>query len=235
MSLFDTIRDYRQDVFRNIRTIKVSQDLFDDLSDDPANWDAAHAIEMATHPIAITSPLIQRAFDYSQNDFIEYPFEHITSSRYNDGSIPCWYGSESLNTTIYETRHHFIQEIKDCWELFKTQELITIDRRVAKIYCQGIGLDLSKKGKEYPWLVDPHDYSKCQEIGQRIAHEGHPLLIVPSARDAEGINLVAFNANILSNPREHCRLQYIFDVKKHQISCFRGNQEISMDECSLDF
>lgn len=234
MSLFDSVREYSQDIFRNIRGIKISQDLFDDLSADPINWEAANTIESHTHPALINQALIQRAFDYSKNDFIDYPFEHITSSRYSDGSIACWYGSETLETTIYETRHHFIQEIKDSWDIFQTQPTVQIDRRVAKIYCQGLGLDLSGKKEEFPWLVDPVNYIQSQEIGRRVASEGHPLLIVPSARHQQGINLVIFNPNLLSNPREYCRLHYNFDVKKKKIQCIRGEKEIFFEQSGID-
>ncbi|QMT59056.1 MULTISPECIES: RES family NAD+ phosphorylase [unclassified Legionella] len=234
MSLFDTVRDYSQDVFRNIRGIKVSQDLFDDLSDDPVNWDAANTIESYTHPDLTHQSLIQRAFDYSKNDFIDYPFEKITSSRYSDGTIACWYGSETLKTTVYETNYHFIQEIKDSWEIFQTQDMIIIDRRVAKVYCQGLGLDLTGKKEEFPWLVDSDNYTQCQETGRRVAQEGHPLLIVPSARHVQGINLVVFNPNLLSNPREYCRLQYVFDVKKRTIQCIRGEEDIILKQSEVE-
>lgn len=225
MSLFDTVKECSVDIFRNIRGIKVSQDLFDDLSDDPLNWHAANTLESTTHPVITGQPLIQRPFDYSKNDFIDYPFEYITHSRYSDGSIACWYGSETLETTVYETRYHFIQEINDSWEVFQTQKEVIIDRRVAKIYCQGLGFDLTNKKEEFPWLVDPMNYRQCQEIGRRVANEGHPLLIAPSARHEGGINFVAFNRNVLSNPREFCRLQYIFNVKEKSIKQFRGEKE----------
>lgn len=226
MLLFDTVRDYSQDVFRNIRSIKKSQDLFDDLSDDPRNWDAANALESHTHPPLTKQNLIQRGFDYSKNDFIDYPFTHITCSRYSDGAIACWYGCEELITTIYETQYHFIQEIKDAWEVFQSQKTVTVDRKVAKIYCEGLGIDLSAKREEFPWLVDPEDYQSCQEVGRRVAQEGHPLLITPSARHDQGINLVIFNARLLSNPREFCRLQYVVDIEKKSIKCYRGNELI---------
>ncbi|WP_392538809.1 RES family NAD+ phosphorylase [Legionella sp. 227] len=234
MSLFDTVREYSQDIFRNIRGIKVSQDLFDDLSDDPLNWEAANTIESHTHPVLTHQSLIQRAFDYSKNDFIDYPFENITSSRYSDGSMACWYGSETLNTTIYETRYHFVQEIKDSWDIFQNQETVIIDRRVAKIYCQGLGLDLTEKKEEFPWLIDPNNYTPCQEIGRRVAQEGHPLLIVPSARQPQGVNLVVFNPNVLSNPREFCRLQYVFDVKQRKIQCIRGENEVVLEQSEVE-
>jgi len=227
--LFENATDYSKDVFRNIRGIKISQDLFDDLSDDPLNWEAANAIEIYTHPPMPNAPLIQRAFDYSKNDFIDYPFENITVSRYSDGSIACWYGSETLETSIFETRYHFIQEILDSWESFQNQKIVRIDRQVAQVNCRGLAFDLSCKTKEFPWLVDSVNYMRCQEIGKRVAEEGHPLLIVPSARQEGGINLVAFTPKILSNPREYCKLQYVLNLNDKQITIFRGNEELRID------
>ena len=228
-SLFDCAVDYSNDVFRNIRGIKISQDLFDDLSDDPQNWEAANTLDMHTHPpILNNAPLIQRAFDYSKNDFIDYPFKNITASRFSDGSFPCWYGSETLETTIFETRHHFIKEILSAWEVFQHQKTVRIDRRVAQINCQGLAFDLSHKMDEFPWLVESVDYTSCQAIGRRVANEGHPLLITPSARHKKGINLVAFKPEILSNSRDYCNLHYIFDLINKSVRVFRGEKELEI-------
>lgn len=226
MSLFNRAVDYSKDIFRNIRGIKESQHLFDDLSDDPLNWEAANGIDIYTHPTITGQPLIQRAFDYSKNDFIDYPFENITTSRYSDGSVACWYGSESLETTIFETRYHFIQEIRNSRDVFHAQKLIKIDWRVANVYCHGLAFDLTSKSKEFPWLVDPVNYTNCQEIGRRVSIEGHPLLRLPSARHIEGCNLVAFNPTVLSNVRDFCTLQYVLDITARQIKVYRGNDLI---------
>lgn len=229
MPLLDTVVDYAKDIFRNIRSIKISQNLFDDLSEDPEDWNAANSLEIHTHPSITNAPLIQRAFDYSKNDFIDYPFENITVSRYSDGSIPCWYGSESLETTIHETSYHFIQEIRSTWEVFSQEKTITIDKRIAKVYCQGLAFDLTTKANKFPWLIDSFNYSRCQEVGRRLAKEGHPLLRAPSARDEKGINLVAFNPLVLSNVRDFCTLQYIFELSTNTIQVFRGEEGL----CSI--
>ena len=234
MTLFDRAIDYSQDVFRNIRCIKKSQNLFDDLSDDPADWDAANTIDMYTHPLLTNAPVIQRAFDYSKNDFIDYPFENITLSRYSDGSTPCWYGGETLETSIYETRFHFIQEIHNSRDVFYTQKTVTIDRRVALVHCNGLAFDLSNKAKKFPWLVDSVNYTSCQEVGRRVAREGHPLLRVPSARQAGGINLVVFKQQILSNVREYCNLQYVYDLPAEQIRVYRGKEELVLEALIRD-
>lgn len=44
------LADVHQDLARNIKSIRVSQDLFDDLSDDPADWEIAQQHELATKP-----------------------------------------------------------------------------------------------------------------------------------------------------------------------------------------
>ncbi|MBA2656288.1 MAG: RES family NAD+ phosphorylase [Tatlockia sp.] len=232
--LFDRAVDYCKDVFRNIRGINISQDLFDDLSDDPLNWEAANALEIYTHPPIANAPLIQRPFDYSKNDFISYPFENLTSSRFSDGSIACWYGSETLETSIYETSYHFIQEILDS-EVFIDQKIIKIDRRVAQVNCRGLAFDLTSKKTEFPWLTDSINYTRCQEIGRRVASEGHPLLIVPSARQEKGVNLVAFTSKVLSNSRDYCKLHYVFNINNKQIKIFRGGEELCIwDESRLN-
>lgn len=228
MALFDHALDYSGDIFRNIRGIHKSQNLFDDLSEDPLNWEAANKLDIYTHPSLKQPSIIQRAFDYSKNDFIDYPFETITTSRFSDGSIPCWYGSETLETTIHETRYHFIQEIFDAWEAYQGQDIVRIDRRVALVNCCGLAFDLSNKAKEFPWLVDKENYVKCQEIGKRVANEGHSLLRVPSARQEGGINLVVFKREILSNPRDHCLLQYTFELSTREVTIYRGNEIITI-------
>jgi hypothetical protein len=224
--LFDCAVDYSNDIFRNIRGIKISQDLFDDLIDDPEDWNAANTIDIYTHPLLSNAPLIQRPFDYSKNEFIHYPFENITTSRYSDGSVACWYGSETLETSIYETSYHFHLEVQNSYDIFYRHKTITIDRRVALVHCHGLAFDLSQKVSEFPWLVDPINDTRCQAIGLRVAREGHPLLVVPSARQAGGINLVVFNEKILSNVRDHCTLQYTYNLLAKTIKIARGCDEL---------
>lgn len=226
MSLYETIIDYSNDVFRNIPSVKPTQNLFDDLSNDEANWDAANQLEMLTHTPLENSPLIQRGFEYNKNAFIDYPFEHLTFSRFSDGQTPCWYASESLETTIHETVYHFVKNIEDSIEAFSEEKTIIVDRRVAKTTCIGLTIDLSAKTIEFPWLIDPINYAACQEVGKRIANEGHPLLRVKSVRHSEGFNMVAFKSSVLSNVREHCFLKYSFNLENKAVSIFRGEKPL---------
>lgn len=222
MSLFETINEYTQDVFRNIPSVRPAQDLFDDLSHDQKNWEAANQLEIETHTAIEKNQLIQRGFEYSENLFIDYPFDNLTSSRFSDGSIPCWYASETLNTTIHETSYHFIQGIKNSIDAFSDEKVVRADRHVAKTTCTGLAIDLSTKIKAFPWLIDPINYTQCQDIGKKVATEGHPLLRVQSARHTEGVNIIAFKSHVLSNVRAHCFLNYELNLNNMKITVSRG-------------
>ena len=50
------LADVHQDLARNIKSIRISQNLFDDLSDDPADWEIAQQHELATKPHTYESP-----------------------------------------------------------------------------------------------------------------------------------------------------------------------------------
>lgn len=218
--------EYTQDVFRNICTINPSQHLFDDLSDDPLNWDAANTIDICTHPSLQNAGIIQRGFDYSINEVMERPFEKITDSRFSDGSFACWYGSEKWETTVHETKFHFNRRIFDTWEMSQTQEKIISDMCVWQVHCKGLALDLSDKVQKFPWLIDSDNYTHCQNVGRRITQEGSFLLRAASARQLDGINLIVFKQHLLSNPRVYCQLQYIFDVNTREISVKRGKKSL---------
>src|SRR5262249_5402663 len=105
--LVSTAVDHRGDLIRNIKGIRVSQDLFDDLAADAADAAVAVAAETATR---IPSPagLITRPFDYGT--VITYPFvpANWQSTRFSDGlAYGVWYGSLELLTTVYETVFHW--------------------------------------------------------------------------------------------------------------------------------
>ena len=69
--LLRQVADYRGDLVRNIKGIRVSQDLFDDLARDPADRAVAIAAESATR-LPSAAPLITRPFDYGT--VITFPF-----------------------------------------------------------------------------------------------------------------------------------------------------------------
>lgn len=196
-------------IFRNIVSLRVSEDLFDDLSDQPADWQAAIALEMATKlpPAASAVPIIHRPFEEATwNDAIGYPFRHWMRSRYSDGSFGVWYGGDTLESTVHETVHHWRSGLLA--DAGFDAPGIRAERKVYTVQCDAALVDLRPALPHCPALVHPDDYSLTQQIGAKLAREGHPGLIAQSARGPGNV-LAVLNPRVLSKPQTHCFLSYV--------------------------
>ncbi|MEZ5649354.1 MAG: RES family NAD+ phosphorylase [Burkholderiaceae bacterium] len=204
-----TLADLSQDMARNIVSLRQSQDLFDDLTDDPAGWRLAQTVEDEVKPPPYRSwaPIIDRPFeDAAWFNAIEWPFKHWQSSRFSDGSFGVWYGSESVETTVYETVHHWYHGL--IADAGFQHEAVIAERKVYLVTCRGALLDLRPASATHADLLHPTDYSFAQTIGSRIHREGHPGLVIQSVRRTGGENAAVFNPAVLSEPRQDCQLTY---------------------------
>lgn len=220
--LFDKVRDFDDDVFRNIVSLRESQDLFDDLTDDEGATQYAIAAE-AQVKSNLPSGVIERGFDYTTA--IDYPFtnEPYLLSRYGNGSFGVWYGALDLETTLYETLYHTVREES------KVEGLTGILKRERAVYLvrtRAILIDLMGKEKKYPELI-ADSYALTQQIAERV-HKEHPGLLAPSARYS-GTNLIAFTPKILSNPRVNCYLTYTYDYQKKSAVVERRPGEVILE------
>ncbi len=204
MSLFDKNATLKQFIKRNIPSLKISEDLFDDLYDDDDDCKTIAIAAEARVKQEAPANLIQRGFHYTMS--VMYPFEseNYQRTRYSDGSFGCWYGSMDLDTTIYETAYH---NLKNELNVEGIKEVIVRERAVYNIHCEGVLLDFRGQQISYPDLIKD-DYAFTQQIGRRLSHEGHPGLLAPSARKPDGINVVVLNSEILSNPQISQYLTY---------------------------
>lgn len=196
------VADYRGDLVRNIKGIRVSQDLFDDLARDSADRDVALAAEGATR-LPSAAPLITRPFDYGT--VITYPFvpQNWHATRYSDGMhYGVWYGALELETTVRETLHHWHRFVADS---FPIDREITGERRVFQVRCEAILIDL-RKAKE-PRLVERNDYRFTQQLGAYLARRAQSGLLAPSAR-GPGTAAAILRAEALSDVRDVCYLTY---------------------------
>jgi len=222
-SLFDKTADFNDDVFRNITSLRESEDLFDDLSDGHEFLsNVARTVEMKVKS-TIPPGIISRGFHYTTA--IDYPFmaEPYLITRYGNGAFGVWYASLDLETTIHETAYHMlIEELR----VEGTRSPVYRERAVYLVQCRAILIDLRGKEKDYPDLVS-NDYSFTHQVGERLYNEGHPGFLAPSAR-YNGTNLIAFAPSILSNPKLNCYLTYICDPQKRTIIVERQPGEIFM-------
>ncbi|WP_459617757.1 RES family NAD+ phosphorylase [Bordetella sp. 2513F-2] len=209
--LFDQLGvvNMHDNVARNIVSIRLSQDLFDDLSDNPADWRLAQQVEDAVKPPPYTDhlPVINRPFEEAEwYSVIQWPFAHWQASRFSAGSHGVWYGSESIETTVYETVHHWYHGLLG--DAGFQGEAVVAERRVYEVACDAMLLDFRQVTAAYPDLLHPTDYTLAQAVGARIRHEGHPGLLIQSARRPQGENVAVFTPAVLSNPRHQCFLTY---------------------------
>lgn len=209
-ALFSRVRlaDIHQPLARNIVSLRDGQDLFDDLSDDPADWQLAQSVEDAVKPppYASNTPIIHRPFeDAAWFNAIGYPFQHWQASRFSDGRFGIWYGSDSIETTVHETVHHWLHGLLD--DAGFRREGVVAERKVYWVRCDAALLDLRPLAAGYPALVHPTDYSFTQAIGARLHREGHPGLATRSAR-CPGDNFALLNPDLLSLPQVACYLTY---------------------------
>lgn len=207
MSLFDTTHDFHGTVFRNITSARISIAPFDDLVPDAAGQQAAIAADM--HIRRGPPGVIHRGLAYSEA--IDYPFraDTVVSSRYGDGTNRVWYGALDDATALAETCYHQVRMLR---EVEGIERPVLRYRKVYAVDAQGLFLDVRAKAAGHPALV-ADDYAFTQSLGKRIAREGLPGLLYPSARRQGGECLAAFRADALSNPREiHC-LTYRIDAR----------------------
>lgn len=209
--LFSQLRlaDVHQDVMRNIVSIRDSQNLYDDLSDDPDEWTLAQQVEdeVKPPPYRSSTPVIHRPFEDAEwFNAIAWPFDHWQSSRFSDGSFGVWYGCNSVEASVYESAYHWYR-----WLLsdagFEKSAVIG-ERKIYSVTCDAALLDFRGLVADFSELSHKTDYSYAQSVGSRIHREGHPGLVIPSVRYTGGENYVVFNPDVLSNPKFNCQLTY---------------------------
>lgn len=193
------------DLVRNIKTARIAQDLYDDLSGDPGDWRVAMAAEDRGHP-STPSATITRPFDYGT--VITYSFDaaHWQATRFSDGkSYGVWYGSLDLETTVYETVYHWHRFVMDSYA--GEDRVIVGERRVFDVRCDAALADLRGEVARHPGLIHRASYAFTHQVGRYLHGTGVPGLLVNSAR-CEGVNAALFRPDPLSNVRDKAYLTY---------------------------
>lgn len=200
------------DLVRNIKGLRVSQDLFDDLARDAADRDVAIAAESATR-LPSPAPLISRPFDYGS--VITYPFvpHNWQATRYSDGlAYGVWYGALELDTTVYETAYHWHRFVMDSFGAL--DRAIAGERRVFNVRCNAILIDLRAAAE--PRLTDRRDYTFTWQVGRFLWERSQSGLLARSAR-AAGTSAAIFRPEVLSDVRDICYLTYRMNPREDRV------------------
>ncbi len=175
-NVFDALRlaDIHQNLARNIVSIRQSQDLFDDLSPDPQDWNIAIRHELATQPRPYTSdrPHINRPFEEAVwIEAVAYPFQppNWSKSRFSDGSFGIWYGADAIETTLYETVWHWRNGLLA--DAGFEREGVRIERKVYWVRGDAALVDFGPELKRMPGLIHPTKL-RCHPAHRQTAASG---------------------------------------------------------------
>jgi RES domain len=233
---YEVTEDSLGDWHRNIVSLRTAVSLFEDLVDEPGQTQVLIEHEIATKPTVAPLPIINRPFeDVEVYDpirlAITWPFEHPMASRYSDGTFGVWYGADSLKTSIYETVHHFRRNTLASEIAAKSVRPIVQHRRVHKIHCNAMLVDLRPLCAKDRHLLDPIDYASAQVLGTKLHAASLPGLLAPSARHESGLVAAIFTPKALSDPRDVCFLTYSLDTQSQRVDVKRnpGKTEFRLD------
>jgi len=197
--------DFHGDFVRNIKTIRASQDLFDDLSRDPGDWAIAIEAEGAGRkPTAAAT--ITRPFDYGT--VISYSFDpsNWQATRFSDATrFGVWYGSTDVETTVYETVYHWHRFLVDSFA--GLDRVVTGERRLFSVRCDALLIDLRGRETAYPDLLSRSSYAFTHAVGAYLFDQGGNGVLVKSAR-CDGLNGAILRQERLSNVRDRLLLTY---------------------------
>ncbi|MDA8364170.1 MAG: RES family NAD+ phosphorylase [Gammaproteobacteria bacterium] len=205
--LFDALVDFDEPVYRNIRSIRVSQALHEDIAASAEDQAIALAAAALGKPPS-EAPLLTRPLDYGVD--IVYPFlpESLHRTRFSDGSrYGVWYGSREIETTVHETGYHWARFVRASYGGLNTE--LRSDRRVFTARVRALLVDLRGKEKRYPDLLHRSDYAFANEVGRYLHDQGQNGVLVQSAR-CDGTNIDVFRPQALSDVRDRCYLSYRF-------------------------
>ncbi len=205
---------YDDDLVRNIRSIRVSQSLYDDLATDAEDTRVAMSAE-ARLRVPSFQPIVTRPFDYGS--VITYSFEtrHWQESRFSDATqFGVWYGSLDVRTTVYETVYHWHRFLMDSFA--NEQKEIVGERRVFDVRCDAMLVDLRGGAHQAPERGSRTRYAYTQALCRYLVDRQQNGALFPSARCA-GVNAAVFSAARLSNVRDKSYLTYLYDPKSGRV------------------
>lgn len=219
--------DSQSDWYRNVVSLRRSVDLLARFVDDAEELRLVLEHEAATKPARGMPPIVVRPFEEAEvydpiAAAIRWPFEHPCRSRYSDGSFGVWYGARELETSVYETVHHFRINTLASEAARASPGPIYQDRRVHRVYCAAMLVDLRGRCAVEPRLLDPVDYSVCQSLGRQLHAAAQPGVLALSARRSGHDIVGVFDARSLSDPRTVCYLTYALDPETGRVAVSRA-------------
>jgi len=191
-------------VFRNIYTIKNSQNLFDELCDTAEEKNILEYWSEKSSFIDHKKPQYHRFAQYSEIENTPFPptpeilapLIDACESRFSDGTFGIWYSALDEQTTISETLYWTYKWWKKDIEAAKNpyvtdRKIFQAKIKTAKTY------NLTSMAKEFPELMHKNDYTFCRSIGKYAKENSVEALLTLSVRHDGGICVPIFTPDII--------------------------------------
>jgi RES domain len=188
--------------------------LFERLSDDPADWEALAEIESLTNPrirdeigeIRLV-PADERVSGPGAS-WVMAPFTHVNprGSRFSDGSYGVYYAARELPTAIAETVFHMGRFYAATRDPPHAEDMRVLTGRIGTNFHDIRGDDPS-----WAPLLDPDSYVASRAFGRRLRADDSNGVVYPSVRRAGGQCVGAFRPKAVGLPIQGRHLQYQWD------------------------
>ena len=188
--------------------------LFEDLTNDPAEWELLAELESAVNPrvrqevgdISLVPPE-QRV----RSTAVMAPFVHLNpmGSRFSDGGYGVYYAAEHLETAIRETVHHLERRLRA-----GRAAPDDMDQRVYVGAIEGDFVDLIADPQAAAAFMTPDDYGDSQRFGAQVRRDGGDGILFESVRHPGHRALAVFTPPRVSPPVQERHLRYDWDGER---------------------
>lgn len=189
-------------------------DLFEDLTNDPAEWELLAELEAAVNPrvrqevgeISLVPPEMR-----VRSTAVMAPFVHLNplGSRFSDGSYGVYYAASNLETAILETVHHLELRLRA-----GDAAADDLDQRVYVGEIEGGFVDLTSNRRAAAPLLHPTDYKRSQRFAAETRKAGHEGIHYESVRLPANKALAVFDPRCVSPPKQERHLRYKWDGQR---------------------
>jgi hypothetical protein len=190
--------------------------LFERLTDDPADWETLAEIESLTNPRLRDEigeihlvPAVERVSGPGAS-WVMASFTHLNprGSRFSDGSYGVYYAARELATAIAETVFHLGRFYAATADPPHAEAMRVLVGRLDAAFH-----DLRGDAR-WAAVLDPDDYTASRALGRRLRAAGSNGIVYPSVRRADGQCIGAFRPKAVGLPIQARHLQYYWDGRR---------------------
>jgi RES domain len=191
--------------------------LFERLTDDPAEWETLAEIESLTNPRVrdeigeIRLVPVEERLSGPGASWVMASFTHLNpnGSRFSDGSYGVYYAAREVATAIAETVFHLGRFYAATADPPHTEAMRVLIGRIDASFH-----DLRGGSPAFAPCLDPDDYAASRALGRALRTAGSNGIVYPSVRRQGGQCLGGFRPKAVGRPIQGPHLAYFWDGRR---------------------